>query len=133
KASLGKACPIRFWRLLPSGLQVVAQRSNQCRHTDCGQGCERHPAIMPLATEREIAGAERGRCRIERDEHQTTGHGLARKEPVIEQRQKRGKRNGSHQCQYVGTLLGGFARPRERHGNDRWSSYPCDSLDETTG
>ena len=65
--------------------------------------------------------------------YQTNEHGLPRKEPIVEQRQDRRKRDGSHQCQHVGALLGGFAWARERHGDDRGSAYSCNSLDKTTG
>jgi hypothetical protein len=43
------------------------------------------------------------------------------------------KRDGGHQGEDVGALLGGFARPRERHGDDRRSTNAGDALDETTG
>src|SRR5262245_42949709 len=88
---------------------------------------------MHRATERKKTGAERGRCRVEWDEYQTNDYGLARKKPIVEERQERRKRYGSHQRQHVGALLGGFTWPRQGNGDDRRSSHPCDPLDETTG
>ena len=67
-----------------SALQVGAQRSDQCCDADRSERRERRPAIVPLATERKVAGAERGRCLVKGNEHQANDHGLPRKKSVVE-------------------------------------------------
>jgi peptidoglycan/xylan/chitin deacetylase (PgdA/CDA1 family) len=56
---------------LPVSPSGSAQRSYQCCDADCSERRECCPAIVPPATECEIAGAECGRRRVDWDEYQT--------------------------------------------------------------